>query len=155
MEPIRPATFVAIMAFAMIIMHMATMVTLLYRDAFSQFLNGITTEEIYAELERRAAARRHNMHRRRRIQSDAFDGAELTPPVPSVPSVPPMALKGPSPVFDELSIAATPVDAYQQPVDAIAGAPFESGEGYGFPVPAYGSSSSRPSVCKNFNTFNF
>ena len=169
---------VAILAIVMIIMHMATMATLMFKDHVMRFMDGIATEEIYMELQRRRLSQRSLHHyalpdftanveerpvirerpeqRRQPLQQPRHEEQQqLHRPYPKPPTI---KKSDPVPLYDDFSMPMTPCDAYQQSIDSIQGHPFGPDEGFGKPQGAYqeGSFASPgfPS-CKNFNTFNF
>lgn len=173
-------TVLAIIVLSLVLMHVATIASLMFKEHVTRFIDGLTAEEIYLELRRRARSGRPVPRGFQRWHSeetalppyerfaDPDRGFRPKPraeyvarpraEVPEEPRADPRPrFAEPMPMIDEMSIGMSLTDAYQPP-SLIGGMPFEGKEGLGAPMPAYRPtqlSTDYPMACKNINTFNF
>lgn len=143
---------------ALLLMHMLTLTVLMYKDGITRFCDGVSTEALQVELERRRAASRY-----RPIQK----GWERPVPVPRQSAgalariaPPPAYWADFQPMYDTSSMPITPYGQWQEPVHSIYGRELRPTEGGAkdadiYSNPYIAASSEGPMTCKNNNSFYF
>lgn len=149
-----------ILILSLMLMHMLTLTVLMYKDGISRYCDGVSTEALQIELQRRSAAKRHvspGMHRSYPTLSRE-NVPQLTAPDHFRPDFQPM--------YDISSVPVTPCSQWQEPIHSLYGRelqPSEVGVGesqmYTNPYQVAASSpvggSAGGMSCKNNNSFFF
>lgn len=152
-----------ILILALMLMHMLTLTVLMYKDGISRYCDGVSTEALHIELQRRRAAKRYSPPRMHPPRMHP-------PPATFRPSSVP-CLVGPDhirpdfqPMYDTSSVPITPCSQWQEPIHSIYGRELQASEGgvgesqiYSNPYTAAASAGPGGTgmTCKNNNSFFF
>lgn len=138
-----------ILIVSLLFMHMLTLTVLMYKDGISRYCDGVSTEALQIELQRRQAARR-------------YSPAPVRPPqYPRLLEAPKRAVPDFQPMYDTTSMPIANCGQWQEPMHSIYGRelhPTEGGVGESaiYSNPYITAAAAGPGMsCKNNNSFFF